>query len=248
MAGFILIHGAMHGGWCFDAVADILRAKGHSVAAPDLPGMGGDEETLRTTTLDDWTAFLVGELRAMRAMIGDAPLVLAGHSRGGINISAAAEAAPELIDALVYITALMAPSGMSGHTLFASLPRDERMEALLATRAANDGPIVFDADAAIPLFAQCTPPAIARAAMSRLVAEPMGSFGAETRLTPERFGAIPRTYIECLQDRALPIVRQRAMQEMVPGARVVTLDADHSPFLCMPQELAHALLDAAAKR
>ena len=39
MAGFLLIHGAMHGGWCFDAVAEILRGKGHAVVAPDLPGM-----------------------------------------------------------------------------------------------------------------------------------------------------------------------------------------------------------------
>lgn len=36
MAGFVLIHGAFHGGWCFDPVAERLRARGHSVCAPDL--------------------------------------------------------------------------------------------------------------------------------------------------------------------------------------------------------------------
>lgn len=82
MAGFLLIHGAMHGGWCFDAVAHILRDRGHTVVAPDLPGMGGDEETLRQVTLESWTAFALDQLRALRREIGDAPLVLAGHSRG----------------------------------------------------------------------------------------------------------------------------------------------------------------------
>jgi hypothetical protein len=41
MAGFVLIHGSWHGGWCFDPpVAELLRARGRVVAAPTLPGMG----------------------------------------------------------------------------------------------------------------------------------------------------------------------------------------------------------------
>jgi pimeloyl-ACP methyl ester carboxylesterase len=37
MAEFLLVHGAWHGGWCFDRLADELRARGHTVDAPDLP-------------------------------------------------------------------------------------------------------------------------------------------------------------------------------------------------------------------
>ena len=92
MAGFVLIHGAFHGGWCFDPIVEILRGKGHTVAAPDLPGMGGDAEALRAATLDGWAEFTLDACRAMRAGIGDAPLVLAGHSRGGVVISAAKSA------------------------------------------------------------------------------------------------------------------------------------------------------------
>ncbi len=44
MAGFVLIHGSWHGGWCFDQVAELLRARGHTVVAPTLPGMGGTVE------------------------------------------------------------------------------------------------------------------------------------------------------------------------------------------------------------
>jgi hypothetical protein len=38
--------------------------------------------------------------------------------------------------------------------------------------------------------------------------------------------------VECTEDRTIPISSQRRMIAMSPGATVVTLDADHSPFLC----------------
>ena len=37
MTTFALVHGAWHGGWAFDPVAEHLRAAGHGVVAPDLP-------------------------------------------------------------------------------------------------------------------------------------------------------------------------------------------------------------------
>lgn len=244
MAGFLLIHGAMHGGWCFDAVADILRGKGHAVVAPDLPGMGGDAAALGAVTVASWTDFALGELRALRREIGDAPLVLAGHSRGGINVSAAAEADPSAMDALVYICALMVPDGMSGHSVRAILPRDEAMERLIAERS-GDATTLFDLETGVQLFAQRSPRDLAEAAMRRLVAEPMGPLATTLTLTPERWGSLPRTYVECLHDRTITVAQQRRIVELSPGTRVVTLDSDHSPFLCTPDALADALIEAA---
>ena len=42
MATFILVHGAGHGGWCWEKVQPILESHGHKVCAPDLPGLGKD--------------------------------------------------------------------------------------------------------------------------------------------------------------------------------------------------------------
>ena len=36
MAIFALVHGAWHGGWAWDPVAEELRSRGQSVLAPDL--------------------------------------------------------------------------------------------------------------------------------------------------------------------------------------------------------------------
>lgn len=37
MASFSLVHGAWHGGWCWDLLRTELRARGHVVHTPDLP-------------------------------------------------------------------------------------------------------------------------------------------------------------------------------------------------------------------
>lgn len=240
MATFILIHGSWHGGWCFDQIADILRAAGHEVIAPDLPGMGGDEQTLRAVTLAGWAEFAVGLCRNA----SQRPVVLAGHSRGGLVISAAAELAPEAIDALVYICAIMLPAGMSREEMRALWAPNEALNAIVSPVHGGAGNVV-DAARGRGVFAQLSPPDLAARGMARLVAEPRGPSQTPLHITPERFGSVPRIYVECSEDRTILPAMQRKMQEMVPGAERVTLMADHSPYLSAPDELAAVLLAAA---
>jgi pimeloyl-ACP methyl ester carboxylesterase len=237
MATFILIHGSWHGGWCFDHVADALRAAGHDVIAPDLPGMGGDEATLRAVSLQGWADFAAALCRGARQR----PVILAGHSRGGLVVSQAAETAPEAIDALVYICAMMLPDGMA-RAQFKTLERpNPAFDAIISPLFDGAGTVVDPARAGA-IFAQLSPPADVERATARLVAEPHAPRSTPLRLTPARFGSLPRHYIECLHDKTIAIVSQRRMQAMVPGAMVTSLDADHSPFFSRPEELTAALL------
>jgi len=82
VATFVLIHGSLHGGWSFDAVRAVLGKAGHTVAAPDLPGMGGDEAALGAVTLAGWAEFVADLCRAAVQR----PVILTGHSRGGLVI------------------------------------------------------------------------------------------------------------------------------------------------------------------
>jgi pimeloyl-ACP methyl ester carboxylesterase len=239
MATFVLIHGSWHGGWCFDGVKAMLEAAGHEVIAPDLPGMGGDEAALRAVTLEGWGDFAAG----LCLNAAQHPVVLVGHSRGGIVISAAAEQVPETVDALVYVCAMMLPDGMS-RAGFRSMVPPNAAYAAMVSATENDAGTVVDPALAPQVFAQLSPANAVAAAMTRLVAEPNGPRDAPLRITPDRFGSIPRTYIECTADRTIPIESQRLMQQLVPGAKVITLDADHSPFLSRPRELADALIAA----
>ncbi|SFG44663.1 Pimeloyl-ACP methyl ester carboxylesterase [Novosphingobium sp. CF614] len=239
MATFILIHGSWHGSWCFDEVKALLEAEGHHVMAPDLPGMGGDEVSLGAATLQGWADFAAGLCRAAP----ERPVVLAGHSRGGLVVSQAAETAPDAMDALVYICAMMLPSGMSRMQFKQLVGPNPPLDALIKPTPGGQGTVIVG-ERPGAVFAQRSPPDKVAAAMMRLVAEPHGPRSEPLRLTPERFGRLPRTYIECSEDQVIPLSSQHRMQELVPGARVEQLWADHSPFLSRPVTLARLLIEA----
>ena len=40
MTTFVLVHGAYHGGWCYEKIVPLLEAQGHTAIAVDLPGHG----------------------------------------------------------------------------------------------------------------------------------------------------------------------------------------------------------------
>jgi pimeloyl-ACP methyl ester carboxylesterase len=107
--------------------------------------------------------------------------------------------------------------------------------------------MMTDPAQAAQYFAQLSPPELAEGAARRLVAEPSGPNSTPPRVSWERWGSVPRLYVQCLQDRAIPIVNQRRMIELAPGTETITLDADHSPFYSDTEALAEALIGAAER-
>ena len=202
--------------------------------------MGGDAAALAAVTLQGWADFAADLCRSAT----QSPVILAGHSRGGLVVSQAAETAPEAIDALAYICAMMLPNGMSRAEFKGREAANPAFDALI-TPVANGHGTRITGKHPEAVFAQLSPPDKVAAAMARLADEPHGPRSTPLRLTPERWGSLPRMYVECTEDRTIPIASQRLMQELSSGATVVTLDADHSPFLSRPTELVEALLAAA---
>jgi len=238
MATFILVHGAWHGGWCWERVVPLLEAKGHRVLAPDLPGMGEDRRKLGGDPLGEWADF-VAELAADAGP----PVVLVGHSRGGLVISEVAERAPQSIAKLVYLTAFLLPSGQS---LADYAGRYPDIGPGPAVRPANDpARLALDLELAKPIFYNRTSAEDAQAAAGRLVPEPLAALTRPLAISAERFGRVPRAYIEASNDRAISLAMQREMQAALPCAPVITLGSDHSPFYSAVPELAEALLELA---
>ena len=90
MAAFVLVHGHMHGAWCWDKVVPLLEAQGHRVVTPELPGRGTDTTPHVELTLKRYTDSVASIVRAM-----DEPVILVGHSAGGTVLSELAELMPE---------------------------------------------------------------------------------------------------------------------------------------------------------
>lgn len=237
-----MIHGAWHGGWCFERLRAPIEAAGHVMAAPDLPGMGGDARALASVTLEGWADFAVALARALPG-----PVILCGHSRGGIVVSQAAERAPELFAALVYIAAALVPDGRSHYECLGAQLEHRVFGGALMSVADGFG-LAFVPERAAPIFYNHCRAEDRSAAVARLRVEPVRPLATPLALSEARYGSVPRYYVECTQDRCFPLATQRAMQAVLPCAGVVTLESDHSPFLCAPAELAAALIDIAERR
>jgi len=236
MSTFVLIHGAWHGAWCWEQVRLELSRLGHRVIAPDLPGLGQDTTPLEGLTLAGWAEHVADIIRGC-----DEPVVLVGHSRGGVVISEVAERIPDRISRLVYLAAFLVPTGKTlTDMLFLDAARDVARDAMVMQ---PDGiSSVIPTERVAELFYNTSPPELQVRAAERLRPEPMMSFMTPLNLTDSGFGSVSRAYVECLQDRAIPIGLQREMQRALPCAPVITLDSDHSPFYSQPAQLAAALL------
>jgi pimeloyl-ACP methyl ester carboxylesterase len=216
-------------------VVPLLAARGHAVRAIDLPGHGDDPAPHGAVGFDDYMA----RMGLVLAEPGERP-ILVGHSLGGAVITAAADRWPERIRALVYLCAILpdAPDAMS---------RFRATPALMAgVRPAPDGS-VMELDPAVvrhAFYHDCSDADAMRAA-ALLRPQPARGFQMTFELAPERFGRLPRHYVECTEDRAIDVATQRAMHGRMP-CTVHTLPASHSPFYSMPQRLADVLAECAA--
>lgn len=237
MARVILVHGAWHGGWCWEEIVPRLAALGHQVMAPDLPGMGSDAVSGHVASLDEWAMYIAG-----MAAASSQPAVLVGHSRGGIVISRAAEFAPSAISKLIYLAAVMVRPGETMMDPFNAAPELSAPHAAGAFTVADDGltSIWHDPQAAVRAFYGTTPEHHAAAAFDRLTPEPTSMGATRIDLTEERYGSIPRAYIYCERDASLVPALQRRMVEAHPCV-TRTMDTDHSPFYSAPVDLTRTI-------
>jgi pimeloyl-ACP methyl ester carboxylesterase len=233
MAIFILVHGAAHGGWCWEKVAPILEARGHKVCAPDLPGLGKDQTPPANVTLADNVEKISRLLDKM-----EEPVILVGHALGGVTISQVAEARRRKLKALVYVCGLMPPSGKTSREMTAGDPdalfrrsREVSPDGMTYTFARNQLPAMFYADVS---------PEDRYRAMERLRPQPLVISTTPLSLTEDRYGSVPRWYIECTRDNAVALARQRAMVKTLP-CKVISMECGHTPFYSAPDELADNL-------
>lgn len=236
---FILISGSWHSSQCWQRVIPLLETQGHRALAPELRGMGTDHTPLAHIQLIDWVDQVVDIVQQQQQK----PVVLVGHSRGGFIISAVAQRIPDQIKLLVYLAAFLVPSGVTLYSL-----AEEATELKKAIVPHSNGTLTLKSDRIIHLFYNTTPAEWTQHVSSLICPEPGIIFKTLLQLTEDRFERVPRVYIECRRDNALPLVMQRSMYNRLPCRYVISMDTDHSPFFSAPVELVANLLDLAARK
>ncbi|MYW48747.1 alpha/beta hydrolase [Streptomyces sp. SID161] len=269
---FVLVHGAWHGSWQWAATQRALAGLGAASVAVDLPGHGFDaplpsgyllpgrpgllteRSQLADVTTEDCADAVLDTLRRVRRY---RRVVLVAHSVGGGPASLAAERAPELVDRVVYLSAFV-PAGRPRFFDYLDAPENTtaRGQSLHLADPATLGAVRIDPLSPDPDYVEelrqtyyHDAPADRfdrwRSALSPDL--PLAVAAAPVTLTAARWGRIPRTFLRCADDRALPTATQDLMiteaDRAMPGEpfTVRTLPGGHSPFAARPQELAEAL-------
>lgn len=238
---YILVHGAWQGGWIWERVAPLLRERGHTVLAPDLPGHGDDPRPAAEQDLESYAREVAALARKQ-----EAPVILVGHSLGGMTISQAACYAPECVARMVYVCAFLPRDGQSADGLEDGIkPTDWRAMAAAGqgVRLADEGKTTrMDPAGVGDKLMNCLPADEALEIAKRFSPQPLAAQYQPVRLC-EAFFAIPKVYIRCLQDHITPLEKQDEMAAATPVEKVYTLDTDHSPFFSAPRQLADLLLE-----
>lgn len=235
MGTYVLVPGAWHGAWCWYRILPRLRTAGHEASAVDLPALGRDTTPVERVSLQTWVDWICDIVTAEPE-----PVILVGHSRAGILLSSVAERCPDRIASLVYVAAALVRDGEAFREL---LVEDGTSDLLPHMEVAEDGSSVMVREEAIGsiFYGESSEEDVALA-RSLVRPEPYGPSGTHIHVTEERFGTVPRTYIECLRDRTVPPLLQRKMYTATPCQQVMTIDTDHSPFFSAPEKLTECLL------
>ena len=216
----VLVHGAWHGAWCFDHIADSLRDLGLEALVPELG--------LKTVSED---------VSTVRACLEAHPgAVVVGHSYGGIVISEAAVGVD--VKHLVYMCAYL----LDREEPFVPQPSSD-LSARAIRPDKNNGTTV-DAELAEDLLYHDCSPELARSSAQRLRPTYVDARRYELQDDPA-WRAVPSTYIVCTQDRALSPDFQRELSRRVD--LVVEWPVSHSPFLSQPDLVVELLAKQALR-
>jgi pimeloyl-ACP methyl ester carboxylesterase len=207
----------------------------------DAPGCGTKRSRdTAAIQFDD----IARELNADIEAAGMRDVVLVGHSQAGMELPQMAEFAPQLFSRLIYVTCSAPPPGMTTIERMGDCVHGER-----------DDQVGWPVDPATTtmeerfraMFCNDMAPAEQDAFLAKLGKDmwPMCCY-SHRDWRYDHLGAIPSTFVHCMQDMSLPPIWQRRFAEAFKVDRTVHIDAGHQVMNTRPQALAEVLLAEAA--
>jgi pimeloyl-ACP methyl ester carboxylesterase len=219
----VLVHGGFVDGSGWEGVHRVLTGKGYNVIIVQNP----------TTSLADDVAVTK---RAIAAQ--DGPVLLVGHSYGGVVITEAGN--DPKVKALAYIAAFAPDAGESVSSLIANPPPGAPVPPILPPQ---DGFLFLDRDKFAASFAaDVTPEQAAFMADSQV---PWGVEALAGAVNEPAWKSKPSWYLVAADDQMIPPPAQRLMAGRA-GAEVSETGGSHAIYVSKPEAVAELLERAAA--
>ena len=219
---FLLVHGAWHGGWCWDQVSARLTALGHVVVAPTLTGLCERSHLLSpSVNLSTHIADIAGEIRFKDL----SNIVLCGHSYGGMVITGVAERYADRIASIVYLDAFW--------------PRDGESLADITGRPIPPG---VNPTREASAFME---PVNAAWANARLTPQPVETFREKLKVTGTVERMPKRTFVQATIGETPFFAATFERAKASPGWKTVQVNSRHDVMVDHPDEMTRILLDAA---
>jgi len=277
----VLVHGAFANSFSFAPLQAELALRGIRSLAVDLPGHGfaatypveyqapQDLAGLATApgaikgvTLADNAAHVIGVLERVRE---HGPVVLVGHSRGGVTLTAVANARPDLVDRLVYVSA-WAPVDLDVGNYYAE-PEMASFDATAVAGAMVANPAEVGllrsnfrtADPGVlaglkaAFLADGTDDELRTFLATFQPDENLDAGSPDDRAQAATWGTVPRAYVRLSEDASMPLAMQdRLIREgdaLTPDNPYVvrTLPSSHLSWLVHPAPAADVLAGLAAR-
>ncbi|SLN52533.1 Non-heme chloroperoxidase [Roseovarius albus] len=233
---FVLIHGACHGGWCWDQVAAHLRTVGCRVYTPTLRGLG-DRAHLLTGHTD------IAEMgEDIVQLIDNEDLqdaILVGHSFGGSVVTYIADQIGARLNRLIYLDALWIESGQSIY--------DTMAPDLVAARrdyVSNYGGGIAYPPPPPEAFGITEPDQVSEL-KQKLTPHPIASYENRLHLKNPVMNGIPADYIMCTNPMYEPLSSARTRVREL-GIPIHKLAAPHDAMITHPKLTADLLLSLSA--
>jgi pimeloyl-ACP methyl ester carboxylesterase len=218
----VLVHGAFADGSSWSKVIPLLLAEGFNVVALQNP----------TTSLADDVAAVN---RALESISG--PVVLVGHSWGGVVITEAG--INEKVQALVYVSAFAPSAGQSVNDLFAGYPQPEWFGEVSAD---SGGFLKISTEGIGEYFAQDLTEE--EKSVVAAVQTPFAASSNANKVSKAAWEEKPSWFVVSANDRIIYPELERKMAEKI-GAKTTEVSASHVSMLANPEEVANVILAAA---
>lgn len=232
---FVLIHGAWHGGWCWEGVIRELEKAGHTAEAPTMPGHNPNDARA-DIKFENYVGKIVDVMNKQAS-----PAVLVGHSSAGFLLQSAAPKVPDKIARLIFLNAFILPDGKCQFDL---VPPEASEGMTAAAKASPDNSVPVIEDFVRNQLMGGESAEMQDALISRLVPQPLALFTTPINTSDFEELTIPKTVVFCKDDASLPPGAYLGMARGLGDYNLVEIAGSHETLFTRPDAVARGLIQA----